>query len=455
MKEPRIIAPEGNSSVRRPAAAPATRSAAPAAGFSVERLRSGWRLLADCPLGPIRIHVVLIRPGGGVALLEVEPTWHPGALAAFQAILDQDGFAARFPGRLPVIHRRLRPVDLPAIEEILQEAFAWQDPISIEGAWEDDVERILTPAPVPAGRAPASPLPGTPRRRRLGLAAGLAVAGVAAGLGAIAVVAGRVPRGDPSAAPQVAILAPEDGSATGGSAAIGPAAAGGPPPAWVDGPVSPPPLPAAVIAPQRLAWLPPPGAAMGAPPGPVASAVFWAGPVPRALPLPAAAAGLPAAPAQVAPPPGPQGPPAPAALGQAPPRAAESRHAALPAPASVPPPPAARDQPGAAAPQAGTQPAIQPAMEPAMQAVMLRRGQALLAIGDISGARLFLERAASRDSAAAAMALAETYDPGRLAGLGVIGLPADPAAALSWYRRALGLGAPEAADRIATLEGSR
>jgi TPR repeat protein len=53
------------------------------------------------------------------------------------------------------------------------------------------------------------------------------------------------------------------------------------------------------------------------------------------------------------------------------------------------------------------------------------------------------------------MALAETYDRERLARLGVIGLPADPAAALTWYRRALALGEPGAAARIATLEGQR
>jgi hypothetical protein len=99
-------------------------------------------------------------------------------------------------------------------------------------------------------------------------------------------------------------------------------------------------------------------------------------------------------------------------------------------------------------------PVAQP-MDPALRDSMLRRGQALVAIGDISGARRFLERAAQGGSAAAAMAMAETYDPGSLARLGVIGLPADPAAALSWYRRALALGAAEAAARIATLEAQR
>jgi TPR repeat protein len=86
---------------------------------------------------------------------------------------------------------------------------------------------------------------------------------------------------------------------------------------------------------------------------------------------------------------------------------------------------------------------------------MLRRGQALIEIGDISGARRFFQRAADGGSAAAAQAMAETHDPRILARRGVIGLAPDREAALSWYRRALDLGAPEAASRITSLEAER
>jgi TPR repeat protein len=94
-------------------------------------------------------------------------------------------------------------------------------------------------------------------------------------------------------------------------------------------------------------------------------------------------------------------------------------------------------------------------MDPAVRDAMLRRGEALLMIGDISGARRFLERAADGGSAAAAMAMAETYDPALLASRGVIGLPADRSAALDWYRRALTLGANAAAARIFAIEATR
>jgi TPR repeat protein len=76
----------------------------------------------------------------------------------------------------------------------------------------------------------------------------------------------------------------------------------------------------------------------------------------------------------------------------------------------------------------------------------------LLALGDISGARRFLVRAAEGGSGPAAQALAETYDPRLLRERGVVGLAPDRAAALAWYRRAAALGAPEAAARIAILE---
>lgn len=84
-----------------------------------------------------------------------------------------------------------------------------------------------------------------------------------------------------------------------------------------------------------------------------------------------------------------------------------------------------------------------------------RRGEALAAIGDISGARRFLERAARAGSGAAALAMAESFDPRILPERGVIGLPPDRAAALAWYHRALALGIAEAASRIANLEAER
>ncbi|HEX2724964.1 MAG TPA: hypothetical protein VHN20_03990, partial [Beijerinckiaceae bacterium] len=60
-------------------------------------------------------------------------------------------------------------------------------------------------------------------------------------------------------------------------------------------------------------------------------------------------------------------------------------------------------------------------------AEMIKRARARLDIGDIAGARLLLERAASGNDPNALMALAETYDPAMLSRLGVRGPKGDPA----------------------------
>jgi TPR repeat protein len=94
-------------------------------------------------------------------------------------------------------------------------------------------------------------------------------------------------------------------------------------------------------------------------------------------------------------------------------------------------------------------------MPPAVIGAMLLRGEALLALGDISGARRFFERAAASGNGPAALAMGGTYDPGVLATIGARGIAPDRAVALTWYRRAQALGEPRAAERIATLEASR
>jgi TPR repeat protein len=75
---------------------------------------------------------------------------------------------------------------------------------------------------------------------------------------------------------------------------------------------------------------------------------------------------------------------------------------------------------------------------------MTRRGDSLLAIGDVASARLFYDRAADSDDAAAAMRLAHTYDPDFLALIHVSGTHANNALAIYWYERAYELGTPEA-----------
>ena len=83
--------------------------------------------------------------------------------------------------------------------------------------------------------------------------------------------------------------------------------------------------------------------------------------------------------------------------------------------------------------------------------LLLHRGDAMLALGDIGSARLFYARAASAGDAHGAIGVAKTYDPRVLSQMGVRGIQADPAAAVFWYRKALDLGDASAAVPLRQL----
>jgi hypothetical protein len=85
-------------------------------------------------------------------------------------------------------------------------------------------------------------------------------------------------------------------------------------------------------------------------------------------------------------------------------------------------------------------------------AALVARGDAFLNSRDITSARLFYERAANAGSGLAALQLGATFDPVIVGRSGTIGVIADPAQALSWYRRARDLGMAEAAQRIKRFE---
>ncbi|MGH6770869.1 MAG: hypothetical protein ACRECO_17815 [Xanthobacteraceae bacterium] len=84
-------------------------------------------------------------------------------------------------------------------------------------------------------------------------------------------------------------------------------------------------------------------------------------------------------------------------------------------------------------------------------AMLLRRGQELLKLGDIAAARLMLRRAAEAGNASAAFALGSTYDPVVLREFGVMGFAPDAAQARTWYQRATALGSTDAAGRMERL----
>ncbi len=106
------------------------------------------------------------------------------------------------------------------------------------------------------------------------------------------------------------------------------------------------------------------------------------------------------------------------------------------------PPPVVEAQRAPARPEAPPPPARPAApLDPRLVAALLDRGQAMMARGDISGARLLFTRAAQAGSAEAALAMARSFDGAVLAGLGARGIRPDPAQAEHWYRRAAELGA--------------
>jgi hypothetical protein len=118
----------------------------------------------------------------------------------------------------------------------------------------------------------------------------------------------------------------------------------------------------------------------------------------------------------------------------------------------MPPPPAAADTEVAPADLA-LHPGVttRTTQEQAAAAAFASRGDAMLAIKDISAARAFYEYAANAGNARAAAALAETYDPAFLNRLGALGPRPNPAMAVDLYRKAAALGDRGADARLRRL----
>jgi hypothetical protein len=94
------------------------------------------------------------------------------------------------------------------------------------------------------------------------------------------------------------------------------------------------------------------------------------------------------------------------------------------------------------------------ALDPEAIAVLVTRGQELLATGDIAAARVVLLRAAEAHDPGAALAVAATYDPILLEKIGVFGTDvADIRSARNWYEKAKELGSQEAPRRLEMLAG--
>jgi hypothetical protein len=119
-------------------------------GGSVERLPEGWVCGRHCDIGgdpgrPVRVGLVLLHPGLGVALLDIGERTE-GAEEVFRARLEEARFGAIFGGYLPVLHGCLGPEEMPDVAEITR-AFDQVPPLSVSGgsAWMSTVSRLIVP----------------------------------------------------------------------------------------------------------------------------------------------------------------------------------------------------------------------------------------------------------------------------------------------------------------------
>jgi hypothetical protein len=145
---------------------------------------------------------------------------------------------------------------------------------------------------------------------------------------------------------------------------------------------------------------------------------------------------------------------APLPVVAAPPVAAPAPVAAPPV-AAPPPPVAVAAAVATPVPAAPPQAEVVRSLDPKEIAALIKRGQDLLAAGDVQSARLLLLRGAEARDARAALLVGTTYDPARLRQMGADGPLADVAQARLWYQRAKEWGEPDAQRRLDALALSR
>jgi TPR repeat protein len=95
------------------------------------------------------------------------------------------------------------------------------------------------------------------------------------------------------------------------------------------------------------------------------------------------------------------------------------------------------------------------AVLPEFVRALVQRGDVLILLGDISGARRLYALAAEDGDGQAAKRLGDTYNPEFLSDHHVQGLQPDINAAEEWYRKAAALGDPDASETLRYSSSSR
>lgn len=121
-------------------------------------------------------------------------------------------------------------------------------------------------------------------------------------------------------------------------------------------------------------------------------------------------------------------------------------------PEAIQPLPSAMEPAKAEAPPSTAVKVDLPPLAPKADDRLVVRADELFRKGDVSGARLLLEKSLASGNPRAAFLLAETFDPNILSRLGAMGIRGDVAKAREFYAQAQALGIPQAGERMQALK---
>jgi hypothetical protein len=124
---------------------------------ALSQLDSSWLILVDLringPSDPTAADYVALHPHRGIVLIDVILSRTGDPAQRLRQFLENEGFSAQFPGRLPIVRLVLKPTDPASFGRRVQAAFAQVPPISIANPnWVAAVNSLLVPTAPVAGR---------------------------------------------------------------------------------------------------------------------------------------------------------------------------------------------------------------------------------------------------------------------------------------------------------------